>query len=119
MFHLSYRTKSQRHEKPTKEEWEEIARAAYSKKGQRKFRRKKYSDKEQYNFLNKEPTENKEDTLRKDFNSPRNATLYFPNALGVYNILGNAAEMTATKGIAKGAAWTHKADEVTVEKDFS
>jgi formylglycine-generating enzyme required for sulfatase activity len=103
---------------PTKEEWEKIAQVAYSKKGQRKFRRKKYSDKEQYNFLNKESTE-KEDTLKKDYNFPRYVKAFYPNSLSVYDILGNVAEMTATKGIAKGGAYIHKAEEVTVEKDFS
>jgi len=36
---------------------------------------------------------------------------YFPTALGLYNIEGNAAEMTSTEGIAMGGSYRHTARE--------
>lgn len=39
-------------------------------------------------------------------------TFSFPqNDFGIYEIIGNVAEMTATKGTAKGGSWMHKLDE--------
>jgi formylglycine-generating enzyme required for sulfatase activity len=39
---------------------------------------------------------------------------YFPTEYGVYNILGNVAEMVAEKGIAKGGSWFHKPEESNI-----
>ena len=33
------------------------------------------------------------------------------NGLGIYHLLGNVAEMTATKGLAKGGSWMHPPEE--------
>lgn len=41
----------------------------------------------------------------------KNVENYAPNLLGIYQMIGNVAEMTATKGIAKGGSWrTRKAN---------
>ena len=42
-----------------------------------------------------------------------------PNALQVFEIFGNVAEMIDEKGIAKGGSWKHPKEECTVEKDFT
>ncbi|MCH2045652.1 MAG: formylglycine-generating enzyme family protein [Saprospiraceae bacterium] len=38
---------------------------------------------------------------------------YFPNDLGLYNTIGNVAEMLAEEGKAKGGSWYHKPKEST------
>jgi formylglycine-generating enzyme required for sulfatase activity len=43
--------------------------------------------------------------------APVNVDAFMPNAKGLYNIQGNVAEMTATKGIAKGGSFRHYAIE--------
>lgn len=39
---------------------------------------------------------------------------FFPNSIGIYNMSGNAAEMTIEKGIAKGGSWNSFGGEVTI-----
>lgn len=102
---------------PTKEEWEKLAQTEYSKKGKRKFEKKKFAQEEQYNFIDSGTTNEEENGKNKNF--VRKTALHYPNAQGIYDICGNVAEMVAEKGIAKGGSWTHLADEVTAEKDFS
>ncbi|HAA14915.1 MAG TPA: hypothetical protein DCE41_25785 [Cytophagales bacterium] len=41
---------------------------------------------------------------------------FFPNEVGMYNISGNAAEMTAIKGWAKGGSWGHTPEESEIGK---
>lgn len=43
---------------------------------------------------------------------------YPPNGYGLYNMVGNAAELTATKGIAKGGSFEHRLQDCAIEKDF-
>lgn len=40
---------------------------------------------------------------------------YWPNAFGVYNLSGNAAEMIATKGFAYGGSWNDPGFDVQIE----
>lgn len=40
---------------------------------------------------------------------------YFPNAFGLYNLIGNAAEMTAKKGQTKGGSWNSLPKNATIE----
>lgn len=39
---------------------------------------------------------------------------YFPNAIGLFDVVGNVAEMTAEKGKACGGSWNHPAQESTI-----
>lgn len=39
---------------------------------------------------------------------------YFPNNIGLYDVVGNVAEMTDEKGKACGGSWNHSADESTI-----
>jgi formylglycine-generating enzyme required for sulfatase activity len=40
---------------------------------------------------------------------------YFPNGMGLYDVVGNVAEMTNEKGKACGGSWNHKPEESTIE----
>jgi formylglycine-generating enzyme required for sulfatase activity len=39
---------------------------------------------------------------------------YFSNDMGLYDVIGNVAEMTEEKGIAMGGSWNHPAEESTI-----
>ncbi len=39
---------------------------------------------------------------------------YFPNEMGLYDVVGNVAEMTNLDGIAMGGSWNHPAEESTI-----
>jgi formylglycine-generating enzyme required for sulfatase activity len=43
------------------------------------------------------------------------ADAYFPNDIGIYGIIGNVAEMTATRGIAKGGSWEDVPADCTIQ----
>lgn len=47
---------------------------------------------------------------------PVEKSSYFPNKTGLYNIVGNVAEMLSEKGIAKGGSWYNFPEEVDVRK---
>lgn len=40
---------------------------------------------------------------------------YFPNDIGLYDVVGNVAEMTAEKGKACGGSWNHPPEESTIK----
>ncbi len=40
---------------------------------------------------------------------------YFPNDLGIYNMIGNVAEMIDTKGISKGGSWNSSPKNSTIQ----
>lgn len=40
---------------------------------------------------------------------------YFPNDIGLYDVVGNVAEMTSEKGKACGGSWNHPAEESTIK----
>jgi formylglycine-generating enzyme required for sulfatase activity len=42
-----------------------------------------------------------------------------PNAYGLVNIIGNVAEMTSEKGIAKGGSWKHSVEECKVKTNLT
>lgn len=42
---------------------------------------------------------------------------YTPNPLGIYNVFGNVAEMTSTKGVIKGGSWADLFSECTFDKN--
>ncbi len=103
---------------PTEQEWEQIAAMPYSEKINKKLTSEKYSGLNRYNL-----TTGTGEILDPAGNDNADITApvysYWPNALGIYNIIGNVAEMTAEKGLAKGGSWTNRVDEVQVEKDFN
>lgn len=41
---------------------------------------------------------------------------YPPNGLGIYQMIGNVAEMTATKGIAKGGSWRNRKEVCKIRR---
>lgn len=43
------------------------------------------------------------------------ADSYFPNDFGLYGMIGNVAEMTAVKGLAKGGSWEDVPAECTIQ----
>lgn len=100
---------------PTKEEWEGIAALDYSKKTKNQLKKKKYFGMKMYNLIHVEDMI--ADSDNADITAPVKS--YWPNSLGVFCIIGNVAEMTSEKGLAKGGSWKHKNDEVQVEKDFA
>ena len=44
---------------------------------------------------------------------------YWKNSFGLYNMLGNVAEMISEKGICKGGAWRNRIEGCRVGKDMS
>ncbi len=40
---------------------------------------------------------------------------YFPNDIGLYDVVGNVAEMTSEKGKACGGSWNHPPDQCTIK----
>lgn len=95
---------------PTFKEWEDIAGAGYSEKTQKKLD-KKHSECNQGNFK----TELKPDSIQ---NTTAPVLSYWPNKYGVYNIMGNVAEMTSKEGIAKGGSWIDSEKETTLKNEF-
>jgi formylglycine-generating enzyme required for sulfatase activity len=47
-------------------------------------------------------------------------SMSFPgNSKGLYDLIGNVAEMTATKGVAKGGSWAHSKEASVIQKHQS
>jgi formylglycine-generating enzyme required for sulfatase activity len=102
---------------PEKIEWEYAASAVNSEKTQKLMDSKKYTG---YHFNNVIVATATSESVKPNPNATITAPVksYFPNIYGIYNLIGNVAEMTATKGIAKGGSWNDLKTEVTIEKDF-
>lgn len=104
---------------PTKEEWEAAAKIGYSEKT------KKLLETKHKGQLLANLRRNLEDnvvvagkpTQNLDITTPVKS--YWPNAVGCYNLIGNVAEMTNQKGIAKGGSWINNPNEITVEKEIT
>lgn len=100
---------------PTEEEWELIATFDYSKKTKKKLKKKRNLGLKKFNLMSTEFNERPED-INTDITAP--AQSYWPNSLGVYNMIGNVAEMTSQEGLAKGASWQSTIEEASPENDF-
>lgn len=92
---------------PTKDEWEKVARIDISEKTKSKIAR---SGSLNHNL--------KYEKSIDGFAYTAPVMSYFPNKIGVFNIIGNVAEMIDEKGIAKGGSWNNTEDEVTIVKNY-
>ncbi|MFC2087066.1 formylglycine-generating enzyme family protein [Bacteroidota bacterium] len=92
---------------PTPEEFERAARIKFKPSIQKKI------DKDEYNTCNCRFEEEEEYHLQS-ITSPVES--YFPNESGIYNLIGNVAEMTSVRGIAKGGSWMHYLDEIKIKE---
>lgn len=99
---------------PTKKEWESMALKGYDTKTQKKLN-KKFSDLPKSNFKRNGGINS--DTISKDITAP--TISYWPNTMGVYNLLGNVAEMVEEKEIAKGGGWNDFEEDISIEKDIN
>lgn len=100
---------------PNRKEWEEAASFNFAKKIQNKIKSGKLQYFDVYRLAFSD--ENYFNKTESDITVPVNS--YYPNIIGVYNIIGNVAEMIDEKGIAKGGSWIHNFDEVDVTKYFN
>jgi len=104
---------------PTKEEWEKAAKIGYSEKTQQQL------DTKYKGQLLANLKRNVDDNVVVAGTSPNNADItapvksYWPNAVGCYNLIGNVAEMTNIKGIAKGGSWINNPSDIYVEKEIT
>lgn len=101
-----------RYRLPTKDEFEKIAEIGTKVSKIKRFEKKGLG---RYNCLQKTSSSLENDSIIET-TSP--VYSYVPNQIGVFNILGNVAEMVAEKGIAKGGSWIHTEDDMLASKDF-
>ncbi|NOQ70717.1 MAG: SUMF1/EgtB/PvdO family nonheme iron enzyme [Crocinitomix sp.] len=96
---------------PTEKEWESFAIAPFSKKVLRKQK-----DDRIYNTVFK-PTEIEHNDDDSEIIAP--VISYWPNSFGMYNLIGNVAEMTAEKGKSKGGSWSHTLESSSVDSSVA
>lgn len=94
---------------PTIEEWEDFSKSPYRKLTERKITRNnlprgKFKPPDRFEM-------NKLKTQAVDAG--------FKNKLGLYNVFGNVAELTAKKGVAKGGGWQHLEEQCYTEAGFA
>ncbi len=74
-----------------------------------------------YDLSNRPPRTNKHLSLINENKVDRTAMQYSKaraNEYGISNMIGNAAEMTLTEGIAKGGSWAHSLDNCKVSTRY-
>jgi len=89
---------------PTKSEWEDVASVKCQDKVLRKIKRK--------NLRNNNFHREYQEGISGVFT-------YYPNKYGIYNLLGNVAEMIQEKGVAKGGSYRDKEKDVSILKNFN
>lgn len=100
---------------PTKAEWEKVANAGYSS-----INAKKDGDKHKFNLKkSKADLEGVAGKLNDNADVTAPIESYWPNNYGIYNIIGNVAEMIQEKGVAKGGSWKHTAEQSNLTKQIS
>ncbi|PLX17505.1 MAG: hypothetical protein C0599_13625 [Salinivirgaceae bacterium] len=102
---------------PTKAEWERVAKIGYSERTKKKMNRKKNKGKERHNLYGNETEEGLDKALNNKPDITNQVDSYWPNAIGVYNIIGNVGEMVQGKFV-KGGGWRTKVEHAKVEIDF-
>jgi sulfatase modifying factor 1 len=102
---------------PTKAEWEKVARIDYSKRIEKKMNRKKNKGKERHNLLGNDKDQGPDNALKNKPDITNRVDSYWPNAIGVYNMIGNVGEMVQGKFV-KGGGWRTRPEHATVEIDF-
>lgn len=91
---------------PTEKEWEKFAAAPFSKKVIRKQK-----DNAIYNVKGTAITDKKGNETNDVTASVHS---FWPNNYGMYQVVGNVAEMVSEKGIAKGGSWFHTIQESAI-----
>lgn len=104
---------------PTKAEWELFAAASlsvFNNNGLDEKRNAKLNCKmEKGVILDKGQT--KSEQKYPDVTAP--AKSYAKNKYGLYNVIGNVAEMIDDKGICKGGAWNNELDQMRIGKELT
>lgn len=94
---------------PTEAEWEQIAKGKFDNNdpelGLKLRKKSKNIPFNTYEYAHRP----KRDTNL--LNITMHYAAFDPNDFGIYNLIGNVAEMTSSKGIAKGGSWMHKISE--------
>jgi formylglycine-generating enzyme required for sulfatase activity len=98
---------------PSKSEWEAVAILGYSEKAKKQI--EKRHQKVNGNFRD---TASLANTLYDNAYATAPTKSYFENKLGIYNLIGNVAEMLDQKGICKGGSWRHLPEDCGFDKDF-
>lgn len=98
-IHIIYRL-------PTIDEWELIAKSGIDSNTKSFKKWKNHAS----NFFHTKETFERADSINHEIR-PSPLKAYFQNKYGVYNIIGNVAELTSTIGIAKGGSFKHSLDE--------
>lgn len=99
---------------PTIDEWELIAKSDIDS-STRRF--KKWKNHAQSFFHTKDAFDRADSINQVIAPSPIEAN--FQNKYGVYNIIGNVAELTLSRGIAKGGSFVHSLEESTYSQQQS
>jgi formylglycine-generating enzyme required for sulfatase activity len=94
---------------PTKQEWEALALPGLDAKN-----KKEQKGQVKYNIINTSSVASSTSD-NADVTAP--VYSYWPNKLGVYNVIGNVSELVAGKGIAKGGSWKTLKENLDIWKD--
>ncbi len=99
---------------PTKKEWETISTIDYSEKTKKLMSKKRYANNPLYNIA--QPNANNKKGI---ISITTDVKSFWPNEKGVYNLIGNVAEMIQEKGVAKGGSWKQTLEEINAQKEFN
>lgn len=93
---------------PTVEEWELVAKSGIDSSSNSFKKWKNHAA----SFFHTKETFERVDSINNAIR-PANIEAYFQNKYGIYNLIGNVAELTSIKGIAKGGSFVHSLNEST------
>jgi formylglycine-generating enzyme required for sulfatase activity len=101
---------------PTKQEWELISNI-----GINVFNNNGKNEKGQYmlNCIHPYPPEGGADIIPDNADVTAPVYSYWKNWFGLYNTIGNVAEMTAEKGVCKGGSWRHHLEDCRAGNDIT